>query len=213
MRKRKFLRKYNPVSVPQGTPTGLPAGYKQLIMRAPVVDKQQTPMGNQDSPAPKPSQPSDHSPTIQGYDLPLPPAIVEKYTPPPVQSSTAWPVNHSSSHVTPAPSLTPETVQPDTPLVAPACGPDQSVLRRSERPGRGQTTRYQDFVSHLEESQDSPVFYTTPALRGELPAGMYKTDYPYDLVQFQEPGQPALTPRYYPALIGGSGILNITAHD
>ena len=38
MRNRKFLRKYNPVSVPQGTPTGLTAGYKQLIMRAPVVD-------------------------------------------------------------------------------------------------------------------------------------------------------------------------------
>ena len=150
MRNRKFLRKYNPVSVPEGTPTGLPAGYKQLIMRLPVVDKQHTPMGNQDSPAPKPSQPSDHSPTIQGYDLPLPPAIVEKYTPPPVQLSTAWPVNHSSSHVTPAPALTPETVQPDTPLVAPACGPDQSVLRRSERPGR--------FSDSKEEQQIYDVF-------------------------------------------------------
>ena len=97
--------------------------------------------------------------------------------------------------------------------MAPACGPDKSALRKSERTGRGQTTRYQDFVSHLEESQGSPVFYTAPAFSGELPAGMYNTDYPYDLVQFQEPGQPALTPRYYPALIGGSGILNITAHD
>ena len=150
MRNRKFLRKYNPVSVPLGTPTGLPTGYKQLIMRALVVDKQHAPVVTEDSHAPKHSQPSAHSPTNQGYDLPPPPAIVENYTPNPVQSSTAWPVNHSSSHVTPAPSLTPKTVQHDAPQVAPACGPDQSVLRRSERPGR--------FSDSKEEQQIYDVF-------------------------------------------------------
>ena len=205
LRNRRFLRKYTPVQIPENTPSGFTKN---------LTAKEHAPVEQPPVPAKRQQQPPVDVPDGQDRTLPIPtPTMQQESIQVPLQCepdccTRPVPVLENAEPVPKPPTATASWVPqlPDvytpTPVPVPTTPPPGPPLRRSDRAGRGQTSRYDDFVQQ--------ILYTEPTYQNETPAGIYNTGYPHDLIFFRRDaaGNQTQIQKYYPLLMNGTGMLN-----
>ena len=216
LRNRKFLRRYEPIHVPDNAPLGLPKRLKTVLQQQKVTS--QTVPTRQRTTTPSPEVSLDCEPSccksqqpgawtqattkVQRQSQPATldiPVVdtsrteVDLTTPVCTSETTLVSAEHApvTSGTVPITSgAVPGTTETPTKIAEP---------RRSARVGKGMTHKYDDYVQPLLDSTASEVdmlwanqlsptmYYTEPAYNGEPPTGMYNTRYPYNLVIFRNP--------------------------
>ena len=114
----------------------------------------------------------------------------DMYTPSPTLQVPAAPPVYTPTHI------------PQLPAAPPVLQASQPPLRRSDRAGRGVTSRYDDFVQQ--------ILFTEPTYQDQPPAGIYNTRYPYDLTFFSNntAGHQIQIPYYYPIPSNETAMIN-----